>query len=202
MPCSRACQKQDFRDWLSPQCVSTEWAESGLLNYCPQIKSCVSCDRKTCHLLSSHGAHLSGFQSYFNQQKNSDKLHVLNNQTKNNETNTVPIKYLNMLCHSLSLSPPPDITLTHSLSLSARGVLTTVTQPAQLWSVGKAFSGRKWCVSISVCVCVRHTSACLFAAGSHTPLSFCQSGCSVCIVSELDTLGTLTQIWTRPELPS
>lgn len=135
------------------------------------LKSCwVSCDRKTCHLLSSHGAHLSDSQSFFNQQKNSDKLHVWNNKTKNNETNTVPIKHLNMLCHSLS--PPADITLTHSLSLSARGVLTTVTQPAQLWSVGKAFSGRKWCVSISicVCVCVWHTSACLFVAGSHTPL--------------------------------
>ena len=136
------------------------------------LKSCwVSCDRKTCHLLSSHGAHLSDSQSFFNQQKNSDKLHVWNNKTKNNETNTVPIKHLNMLCHSLS--PPADITLTHSLSLSARGVLTTVTQPAQLWSVGKAFSGRKWCVSISICVCVcvcgTHQLVCLWRV--HTPPS-------------------------------
>lgn len=80
------------------------------------LKSCVSCDRKTCHLLSSHGAHLSDFQTFFNRQKNSDKLHVWNNQTKNNETNTVPIKHLNMLCHSLSLLQPT--LLSHTLSLS------------------------------------------------------------------------------------
>lgn len=54
------------------------------------------------------------------------------------------------------------ITLTLSPSHSARGVLTTVTQPAQLWSVGTACTGRKRCVSISarMCLCVCLTSAC------------------------------------------
>lgn len=57
------------------------------------------------------------------------------------------------------------LTLSPSHSHSARGVLTTVTQPAQLWSVGTACTGRKRCVSIS-------------------SLSYCRSGCSVCIVSK------------------
>lgn len=45
--------------------------------------------------------------------------------------------------------------LPHSYVDSARGVLTTVTQPAQLWSVRTGCTVRKWCGTISVCcVCI------------------------------------------------
>lgn len=78
------------------------------------------------------------------------------------------------------------LTLSPSPSHSARGVLTTVTQPAQLWSVGTACTGRKRCVSISARMCLRVcVSHQLVHCGRFTPPpSYCRSGCSVCIVSK------------------
>lgn len=105
--------------------------------------------------------------------------------TVHTEPITLSIKYSNMLFYWLSLPPSlPSHSHPHTHTLPEGFSPQWLSQPScGLWEQ-PAQAGSGVCLFLRVCVCVSHQ---LVHCGRFTPphpLSYCRSGCSVCIVSK------------------
>lgn len=110
--------------------------------------------------------------------KHKDKLlHVMNNTTKNNEPNTVPIRYISIHSFFLSCSFILSLfslhnshSLTHTHSHCQGGSHHSDSASPAVVCGNSLHRQEVVCVyfCVNMCVCVWHTSACLFVAGSHT----------------------------------